>query len=411
MPFVSAALGLALFAAMARLAYIRSNRNFAIGLMGGMITLVAENYRHDLRPELPALLLMAVFWNFLESFRTKPSYFAALGAATTMVVWANSHGSFILGPALVSIYAAGWYLNHWLRPNSTQMLAAPQHNQYLGFAGVILLACLINPFGWGLIQFVVSFSNDTFAAQHLTEWIPTLDSRLHSLRGFWINLVVWLLMTSVVLMNIRRLPPVDCLLFIAFTLLALKAIRFPVYLGMVCAYIAPPYIALKWGQRHQQTGVLQTVALAATLLLVAVLVFGNASNRRPYFYDDPTKFSQKMVLAISDPALNGNVLNTMELGAELVYRSYPRLRPAIDSRFDSYGTQYHDYIYKLLSNDGLFEAFVQRYDVRYVLMDGSRYADFTRLKEWRLGKWRVYRMDHKAVLFQRADIHEGIALN
>lgn len=411
MPFVSAILGLALFTATARLSYIRSGRNFAIGLMGGLLTLLAENYRHDLRPELPSLVLMAIFWNFLDAFRTKPGYLTALGATLIMVVWANLHGSFILGPILAGIYTAGLFLNASIHPYVKQLHPAEPVNQFLSLTLLLFLACLINPFGVGLIQFVISFSNDTFAAQHLTEWIPTLDPRLHSLRGFWIALTVWLLMAIVVLMNIRRLHPIDGILFVAFTLLAVKAIRFPVYLGMVCAYIVSPRVARKWGQRRQQTAALQTITLTATLLLVAALLFGNASNRRPYFYDDPTKFTQKMVHVVSDPALKGNVLNTMELGAELVYRAYPRLRPAIDSRFDSYGTQYHDYMYSLLKSDDLFEAFVQRYDVRYVLMDGSRYNDFTQLNEWKLGKWRVYSMDHKAVLFQRMDIHEGMAFN
>ena len=47
-----------------------------------------------------------------------------------------------------------------------------------------------------------------------------------------------------------------------------------------------------------------------------------------------------MIAQIEQFDMKGNVFNSYELGAELIYRAYPRLRPMIDSRIDSYGDEY-----------------------------------------------------------------------
>lgn len=407
LPLVTGFLGVLLFAAMARLAYIRSGGHFALGLLGGLVTILSENYRQELRPELPALLLMAVFWNVLDAHFRIPRKRTAGLALLIVMMWANCHGSFILGPALVGIYTAGPYLDQLLGSHFSNWRPTHKFWHWLAFSLALVGVCLINPQGWQQIQFVLHFSNDTQAGAHLTEWIPTWDSRVHSLPGLWIGLGVWLLLVSVMLLNFRLLQCADALLFLFFSFLALKAIRFPVYLGMALAFIAPTYVRGYFNQAEVRPRVLQAITVVSLMLLLLAALFGNAAGRRPHFYDDPTKFTLKLTNAIANPQLRGNVLNSMELGSELIYRTYPRLRPAIDSRFDSYGDEYQDYLYRLLKNDTSFETFVTHYDVRYVLIDGSRYDDFIRLRAWNTGKWRVYSLDHRAVLFQRADVLEG----
>ena len=387
LPLITGLFGLMLFIAMIRLAYVRSGGHFSVGLLGGLVTILAENYRQELRPELPALMLMAVFWNVMEAHFRQPRKLTVCLALLTMVLWANCQGSFILGPVLVGAYAAGVYLDQLRDSHFSDWRPTQKCWHWLAFFAAILGACLFNPQGWKQIQFVLTFSNNTQASLHLTEWIPTWDPRLHRLPGLWIGLGLWLTLACVVVFNIRQLRGVDALLFLFFNVLALKAIRFTVYLGLCLAFIAPAYIGGYFDRHATRERALQAITMVSVLFLLLAAQFGNAAGRRPYFYDDPTKFTGKLTDAINNPQLRGNVLNSMELGAELTYRAYPRLRPAIDSRFDSYGSEYQDYLYKLLKSDAAFEAFVARYDVRYVLIDGSRYDDFTALNAWKTGQW------------------------
>lgn len=411
MPFLIGGLGLALFAASARLTYVRTRGNYAWALLGGFLSVLVENYRHVLRPELPSLILMALLLCKLESFKARPGLRPAFWSCLLIALWANSHGSFILGPLIVGIFAAGQYLDE-LRANRFRWRAPSALALQLG---ALLLAasaaCLLTPFGLELIRFVFDFSVHSDASKHLTEWMPTFDPRLRGVWGFWIALAVWVLLAVGMALGRRGLSATDCLLFLAFSFLAYRAIRFPVYLGLVAAYILPVCLPPAWLRKAQDGPVLLGGLALALAGIVCVSIYGNAGKNSVYTTLDRTKFTLPMVQVLSNPALQGNVLNTMELGAELIYRSYPRLRPSMDCRVDSYGFEYSNFNGALFGNDALLGEFVQRYDVRYVLMDNHQFEVFQTLPSWSQGKWRVYFGDTRAVLLQRADVIAGTPAN
>lgn len=412
MPFLIAALGLALFIAAARLTYVRTGGSYPIALLGGYLALLAENYRHVLRPELPTLVLMAVLWNVLEAYKAKPNVRLAFLTFALMVAWVNSHGSFILGPIMVGIYTFGLYVDDLYRVRFRNFRPSPQVVHWLALLLVASVSCLVNPFGWELIHFVFSFSASSDVGKHLTEWLPTLsDQRILRLRGFWIALGVWLLMLILAILGRKKLSAVDWLFFLAFSFLAYKAIRFPVYLGLVAAYLMPVCLPLRWKEKSLEKHWLQAGTLIGAVSVIAVFNYGNASENRTFSMGDRTKFTIPMIEVLSDPALQGNVLNSMEFGAELIYRAYPRLRPSIDCRFDSYGTDYSLFNEALLKNDALLDEFVIRYDVRYLLINQNQFQMFQSLENWQKKKWRVYFMDSKAVLLQRSDVQQGSPAN
>ena len=400
MAWLNGLLGVALFIAMARLSYVRSQRVYWIGLLGGYVTILAENYRHVLRPELPTMILMALLWNALESFRSRPKMVWAGCAALLMILWVNSHGSFVLGPILAGIYTAGIYLDE-CREQRTLVRRPNKLVQQFGMLTLgLAVCCLANPFGWEMVRFVFSFNANADASMQLTEWLPTWDPRLHTVRGLWIACFVWLTLTSLVIYRRTQLSSIDWLLYLAFSLLAFKAIRFPVYLGMVLAYIGSGHLLPRQPRRGAEVGLTAITALGM-LTVIAVLNFGNASSDGKLFATDKTKFSIPMVQHLSEPAMQGHVLNAMEYGAELIYRAYPRLQPAVDCRFDSYGAEYNKYLITLLYSDTLLTEFVQRYDVRYLMLPQSSFEKFLQQPAWTRGDWKINFQDHLAVILER----------
>jgi hypothetical protein len=353
-----------------------------------------------LRPELPTLILMALLWNTLEAFRSRARMVWAGCAVMLMILWVNSHGSFVLGPILAGIYTVGIYLDE-CRANRT-LFRTP--NGLVMQFGVLTLAlaacCLANPFGWEMVQFVFSFSSNTDTSVQLTEWLPTSDPRLRSVRGFWIAICVWIVLTALVAYRRTQLSGIDWLLYLAFSLLAFKAIRFPVYLGMVLAYIGSAHLLPRQPRRDKPVPLAAITTLGA-LTVIAVLSFGNASSSGKLFATDKTKFSVPMVQHLSEPAMQGNVLNAMEYGAELIYRAYPRLQPAVDCRFDSYGTEYNKYLLTLLYSDTLLMEFVRRYDVRYLMLPQPSFGKFLLQPAWARGDWKINFQDHLAVILER----------
>lgn len=411
MPFLIGALGLALFASMARLTYIRSHGNYAYALIGGFISVLVENYRHVLRPELPSLILMALLLIQLEYFKSRPNISSIFWSGIIIAIWANSHGSFILGPLIVGMYCVGLYVDT-VRESHFQILQPSRKVlQFFWLTVFSSAACLINPFGWELVQFVFAFSVTSDASKSLTEWLPTFDSRMFGVRGFWIALGVWSAMVATLIYARKRVSAIDWLMFFAFSYLAYKAIRFPVYIGMVAAYIIPIYLPQSWRQKSAEPRLLYLGIFLSLVTMVGVYQYGNAGRNSIYTDLDTTKLTIPMVNVISDPALHGNVLNSMELGAELIYRAYPRLRPSLDCRLDSYGFEYSNFNGALFNNDALLDEFVLRYDVRYLLMNPRIFDNFQKLSNWKTGKWRLYFGDHRAVFLQRIDIKEGKPVN
>lgn len=401
LPYATALLGTTFLLLVIRLAYLRSNANLGLSLLCGLIALSVENYRHALRPELFSLLLLPVYWVVLEQFRSKPDWKKAALALVLVVLWANIHGSFVLAPAMAGIYALGIQLDAMRASGTLRLVPKPTAIAFAALGAASVFACLLNPSGSELLSFVFHFSNDADLSHLIAEWEPTLSYKWIHIPGFWLAACAWLVMAALLAMRHKRASAVDLLFFLFFSLLAAKAIRFPVYLGVVAAFTVAGQAPAGCKEIRWQRGLHGLVLCLSALALTASLLFGNAFGVYPYT-PGFSKFSTAMVQALGDPSRSGNVLNSFSLGSELVYRAYPRLRPSVDARIDSYGTEYVKYQIAVLSDDALFAEFVDRYAVRFLLLDSVAFFDFQQGNAWRSGQWRLVLGDKNAALLERS---------
>jgi hypothetical protein len=145
------------------------------------------------------------------------------------------------------------------------------------------------------------------------------------------------------------------------------------------------------------------VPMALAIAAGALVRYGNLYGGFPYFVPS-NNFTPMLVDYLGSPALRGNVLNSYALGAELVYRGYPRLRPAIDSRADVYGENYFSYIETVTRNEPRLREFIDRYDVRYLLLQWPDFnAGVRHMTELQRDGWRIVFADQKAVLLARVE--------
>jgi hypothetical protein len=399
LPLVHSVLGLFLLGMAVWLGMVRSGGNWATSLLGGLLAVAVENYRHVLRPELIATLLLMGYWLVLERLRLLYARRYILLALLVEVVWANVHGSFILGPLLAGIYVTGNHIdtirnrhNVWAPPTrSTQLLA--------GVTLASLAACLVNPFGVEMLQFVVSFSTDPALRTIIGEWMPTFHTRWVREPGWWIAIIVWLASAWWICWRRKNISAIDLLVFLFFSTLAVKAIRFPVYLGIVAAYLLGGLQPDSWAQLQIQIRIFKGTLVLGLVLSGLVAAYGNAYGARPYSYG-LYRLGPDMEAALSNPAYQGNVLNSMELGAELIYRGYPRLRPTIDCRVDSYGMEYYKYTLALLGSRELLQEFVDRYHVRYMLYENVRLMAAIKAGTFDERQWRILAQDKRFVFME-----------
>ena len=405
LPVLLGLLSCVLFVSVSLLAWHRNPDKLEVALGCGLLAVWAENYRHWLRPELIAILVMVWFWSCLDQYLRSRSRWSLVGVLVLTVVWTNCHGSFILAPILVGLYAAGALLEDWRSIGGATWWSRLPRHPALQLLLLVSLATLLNPFGIHMHAFVLQFSTEGYVRDHIPEWANTLDSRQTNPRGFYIGMGIWVMMLLRLLLDAwrREWHFTEVLCFLAFTVLGFYSIRFLVYFGLVAAFVfsAPrTFVGFSAGLTLQRA----LIALTAGVSLLLAIAYGNAYRASPLIPPANVKFTPGLVQLLSNPHLSGNVLNSLELGAELVYRSYPRLKPSLDSRIDSYGLDYIMYQRALLENDALLREYVDRYDVRYVLLDSVRFDIFAHLLSWQHGDWRVLYRSAKEVLLIRHDL-------
>jgi hypothetical protein len=121
----------------------------------------------------------------------------------------------------------------------------------------------------------------------------------------------------------------------------------------------------------------------------------------PYFVKSH-HFSPALIDYVEARKFEGNVLNSPALGAELVYRFYPRLRPSIDSRIDVYGQEYFERLLTAQNDEQVLRQFVERYRVRYILMLWPEFEQsMRRMPRLQDDGWRIVFADHKMVMLER----------
>jgi hypothetical protein len=196
------------------------------------------------------------------------------------------------------------------------------------------------------------------------------------------------------------LTAVDVLLVLFFGALAVSRIRHMVWFGfvalVVCARLLAGLPASAAIERR-----LRGAVLACTLAALCVSIrFGNV--RHATFGSAPsTDFSPPMVAELSDPGLRGNVLNSLELGAELVFRDWPRLAPSIDTRVDAYGDAYFEYTQRLLHDEPALVGFLDAYRVDHMLLLKRDFDHAVRQMPVIAARWHIRFADGRIFLLER----------
>ena len=382
----------------------------SLGVATGLavMAMTTANFRNHLRPELYAVTLMLCLLIALDNYRRTQRRTNLLWCLPITVLWANMHGSFILAPVIAALFALGAALEVLQPPSRAGSAQMPARDWRAALEATLpwavasfamVLGSMINPEGYRLLAFPFMLHGSGAVMSGVYEWLPTLSPMVVGMRGVRIFLIVLCLVAVLVLGLRRYLRWTDALLLLAFTGLALDRNRFIVFFGFVALYVIAGLIA-RWPRRDAvEQWVLGGVTLACAAGIGLAFAYGNARHCRPY--ECPSDdMSVLMVDAVSRPEVTGNVFNSYELGAELIYRAWPRLRPSIDSRVDSYGDDYfmlHQYV---MRNDAAMEEYAQASGVRYILLT---WRDYELLKERPLLHARWHRLvgDHKMLLLER----------
>jgi hypothetical protein len=336
--------------------------------------------RAEVRPHLFSLALFAALTACLERWRLSGDRRLLWPWPLLGALWANLHGGFVIGPALVAMVSVGLLVEGRLRPPPSEDAggrARPRDGLLLAVA--MAAAALVNPYGARLYAFAFELTGgDAFLKSVISEWLPTLSSA-HA--GNWdvpVALMLVVLALVALLGRGRRASLVDGLLLAAFLWLGLVAVRFLPYLAIVAAPIAARHMVALSEERDlsllgRARPLVEGVIFAAMLALVAGRgVAFSARTPVPLGAGLRTPAVAPAVKLLVDAGVKGGVFHRYEHGGWLLFAGHPSLSPVIDPRIDIYGDELVRRYAGALQNPEALLAFARDHWLTAVILEDDR---------------------------------------
>jgi hypothetical protein len=304
-----------------------------------------------------------------------------------MALWANLHGSFTFGLAMIAPIACDAL---WRAPSSERLILA---RQWTFFAVLSLGAACLNPYGPEMI--LVTFRTVALGAAltTVTEWRPQDFTHpgafeLIMLGGFGLALYRGV-----------TLPPLRIVMVLGVLHLSLSQMRHADLLGM----LAPIFLARPLAEQFAAIDAdrIEAISPPSAWLPAAISIFlvgvtGLASLRNDV--SPPARITPATAIHSTDIAKVGPILNEYDFGG---YLDFVGLAPFIDGRGELYGGAYMLRHHRALSLENLpdFLRLLDEYRIGATLLAPSTpaVALLDRLPDWK----RVYTDDFAVVHTRR----------
>ena len=313
----------------------KTSKSWRIGTFGVLFAAALGLNDWNLRPQGITFLLASLFLLAIYEYQDSHRWGWLLVFPFGMLVWVNSHGTFIIGMILIAIWLGQeiWDVAK-LRitqndRGASKLLLAPA----ITF-GITLLMCLVNPQGLQIIYYVSNLSGSNIIQNLVTEWAaPTFNTLLGSI--FFIGL-----MGSAVILALSPKRPnfFQIVSFLVFGLLGLKTTRGSVWFGLVmapilCVQISHIITSLKKENQFTKSvkgNQLLNVIFVLMILTMAMITLPWFKSRLPFppakagLISTETPIKATQVLLEEKPP--GEIFNAISYGSYLIWAAYPQYR-------------------------------------------------------------------------------------
>jgi hypothetical protein len=246
-----------------------------------------------------------------------------LGWLPLMTLWANLHGSFVLGVALVAPIALDAVLN--VQPPARMRLLL----RWFLFGVLALAASCLTPYGWNSLLAARNILNLGDALSMITEWRPADFSRLNAFE------VCLLLAVGAVLFKGLTLPPVRILLVLGLFHMALAHVRNMTVLSLLAPIVLAAPLAIRFPRSgHELFASLRPRALIALVTIGSVIALTTVAVAMGRYA--PPSGVAPAVAALKARGVS-RVLNDYDFGGYLIRAGIP---VAIDGRTELYGEDF-----------------------------------------------------------------------
>jgi tetratricopeptide (TPR) repeat protein len=367
-------------------------------------TLVLLADRMTVRPELITWAILPAFLLLLPRGDSPPHRTALIALPLLQIIWTNSHPAFLLGPALVVIVAAGQVITCYWRANPH--LLAPIIKAHTLLLGLILIACLITPYGWRLLLLPLSVTESDVYRELIIEWNSPSSGRLWLQRhAAW---VLGLPLAVGLWLRRRDKDAVPWLLGLAFAFLATRVLRH----NTVWALVGLILLAETWGplccaRLNERLKLKRGLLLVSAVIMIAVCLLAATgwwwhllgSYRRPALIPHEWRFPSDSAdfLVSNSNELEGNLFNDYNLGGYLLWRLAPEQQVTIDGRLVPYGEERVREVLGVINGELPWRQWFEEHDIGAAIL--AQTAEALVLELWQEPDWHLVHLGQRAVVF------------
>ncbi|WP_156944555.1 hypothetical protein [Bradyrhizobium sp. Ec3.3] len=321
-PVVLAALAVATaFFLLTRL-LLRTLPPIAVSVLVGSAMIVTTSHLHA-RPHVLAFPVMVLWANAIveaaEQRRAPSLLYLAL-----MCLWANLHGSFTLGLALILPFAAEAL---WTADRSARARLA---FQWIRFGLLALGAACLTPYGPESILVTFRLFGLGPVLSAIGEWQPQ-DFGVYN--PFEICLLAGM---AYVLYSGFKLSPLRIVLLLAVIYQTLAHLRYIDVMALVAPFFVARPLAQHLSRSPQPNDLSMTASTRRWSIAFAVALIGLTVFVVKMIDFSPAR-SPSAALETIKEAKSSRIFNDYPFGSYLIYRGIP---PFIDSRAELYGAEY-----------------------------------------------------------------------
>ena len=347
----------------------------------------------NLRPQMLGYLYLILTLIVLERFR-QGKRGAIWLLPLLMLVWINTHGSWIIGLGTIGVYLASGLVSVRVGNLKTRRWSTLERRHLAMVLLLSFIAILITPYGTGpaTYPFMVG-SSVPISLNNIQEWQPMV----FNLPGdkLFLGLLLGFLLVQVLLRPKWRLEELG--LFLFFTVMACIHARF---LSLFVAFFAPVFVVIlaRWIPKYDRAKEIYALNAAIILGILAAMVWYFPS-RSDYTRIVDKNFPVAAVQYLNTHSVPGPMYNSYEFGGYLLWARGPEHKVFIDGRTEIYENAgiLSDQVELLNLKPGSL-AILQKYNIQSCLLfPGEALSTvLAALPDWQ----KVYEDDH-AVLFVR----------
>jgi hypothetical protein len=299
-----------------------------------------------------------------------------------IALWANLHGGFIFGLALVAPFAfdAWWNAEAWQRK--------PLALRWIAFGIGALAACCATPYGWETILASRKILDLGELLRLIYEWMPVDFSRFSPFEACVLASIAGALFCGV------KLSPPRIVLVLGFLHMALSHVRNIEIFALLTPLVVVAPLSSQLGLQAARFVRLNAASAATLIAILGVSSWAFATNYKlsPTVVQSPAAAVDALIA--QNPR---HVLNDLPFGGYLISRGLPVF---IDGRAELYGEAFDVAYYRAvqLKDVDLFLDMLKSYDIDAVLLTAVTPA--AKLLDHLDGWQRVY-SDEIAVLHIR----------